>query len=120
MPYSGITMDEVIEALPRDDYYLLTIEKDDTTSDSDKLATISTPKQGDVAVIKRYLTTDESSNNKYTYTGYVYDIVDEQGVWGAMDGNYDAENVYFDSNIAITTAVGNISLSNGQGTIPAA
>lgn len=120
LPYSGITMDEVIEALPRDDYYLLTIEKDDTTSDSDKLATISTPKQGDVAVIKRYLTTDESSNNKYTYTGYVYDIVDEQGVWGAMDGNYDAENVYFDSNIAITTAVGNISLSNGQGTIPAA
>ena len=40
--------------------------------------------------------------------------------WAAMDGNYNAENVYFDENILITTAVGNIGLTNGQGTIPAA
>lgn len=118
--YSGISMEEVIEAMPRDDYYELTITKDEATSetpvvDSVKLATIEAPKQGDVAVVKRYLTTDASGVDKYTYTGYVYD----NNAWGAMDGNYDAENIYFDSDIAITTAVGNIKLSNGQGTIPA-
>lgn len=120
LTYSGISMEEVIEAMPRDDYYELEITKDETTAetpvtDSVKLATIESPKQGDVAVVKRYLTTDASNVDKYTYTGYVYD----NDTWGAMDGNYDAENIYFDSDIAITTAVGNIKLSNGQGTIPA-
>ena len=120
LEYSGISMKEVVESIPRDDYYELIITKEEMNEetpvvDSDKLATITTPKQGDVAVVKRYLTTDNTGVDKYTYTGYVYD----NDVWGAMDGNYDAENIYFDSDIAITTAVGNITLSNGQGTIPA-
>jgi hypothetical protein len=117
----GLSESEVQAMIKRDDYYELIITKEETlaetiVTDNDKLATITEPKQGDVAVVKKYLTTDASGNDKYTYTGYVYD----NNVWGAMDGNYDAENVYFDSDIAITTAVGNITLSNGQGTIPAA
>ena len=36
-----------------------------------------------------------------------------------MDGNYNAENVYFDEDITITTQIGNITLTNGQGKIPA-
>ena len=36
-----------------------------------------------------------------------------------MDGNYNAENVYFDEDIMITTAVGNITLTNGSANIPA-
>lgn len=37
-----------------------------------------------------------------------------------MDGNYNAENVYFDEDLMTTTAVGVIKLTNGQATIPAA
>lgn len=37
-----------------------------------------------------------------------------------MDGNYNAENVYFDEDLITTTKVGNITLTNGQATIPAA
>ena len=57
-------------------------------------------------------------NDKYSYTSYVYD--GENSVWKAMVGNYHAENVYFDENITITSAVGNIELENGSGEIPAA
>lgn len=37
-----------------------------------------------------------------------------------MDGNYNAENVYFDEDLLTTTKVGTITLTNGQATIPAA
>lgn len=36
-----------------------------------------------------------------------------------MDGNYKAENVYFSQDLITTTAIGNISLTNGQATIAA-
>lgn len=36
-----------------------------------------------------------------------------------MDGNYNAENVYFDEDLVSTYAVGNISLTNGQGIVSA-
>lgn len=37
-----------------------------------------------------------------------------------MDGNYNAENIYFDEDLITTSAIGNITLTNGQATIPAA
>ena len=37
-----------------------------------------------------------------------------------MDGNYNAENVYFDEDLLTTTAIGTITLKNGQATIPTA
>lgn len=66
---------------------------------------------GDSAIVKTLIHGD-----KYQHTAYVYD----GSAWAAMDGNYNAENVYFDENILITTAVGNVTLTNGQGSIPAA
>lgn len=71
----------------------------------------ATAKLDDVAVVKRLINGD-----KYQHTAYVYNGTD----WAAMDGNYNAENVYFDENITITTAVGNVGLTNGSGEIPAA
>lgn len=65
----------------------------------------------DIAVVKHPIT-----GGKFSYTSYVYDGTN----WKAMDGNYNAENVYFNEDIAITTAVGNITLNNGSGVIPAA
>lgn len=66
---------------------------------------------GDVAIVKVLI---EGTTDKYSYTGYVYNGTD----WAAMDGNYNAENVYFDEDMMVTTQVGYITLSNGQGTIP--
>ena len=65
--------------------------------------------QGDIFIVK-----EQIDDSKYSYTAYYF--YNEK--WNAMDGNYNAENVYFDENITITTAVGNISLENGSGTIP--
>lgn len=64
---------------------------------------------GDTFVIKTPI-----ANGKHSYTAYVYDKT-----WKAMDGNYNAENVYFDRDIIITTQVGNIDISDsGSGAIP--
>lgn len=66
---------------------------------------------GDIVIIKRVIASD-----KYQYTAYVYNGIS----WCAMDGNYNAENVYFDKDLVTTSAVGNITLTNGQATIAAA
>lgn len=66
--------------------------------------------RGDIAIVKELIAGD-----KYAYTGYVYNGTN----WAAMDGNYNADNVFFSEDITITTAVGNISLNNGSATIPA-
>ena len=66
---------------------------------------------GDIAIVK-----DVISGDKYQYTAYVYNGT----AWVAMDGNYNAENVYFDKDLVTTSAVGNITLTNGQATIAAA
>ena len=65
---------------------------------------------GDIAIVK-----DVISGDKYQYTAYVYNGT----AWVAMDGNYNAENVYFDKDLVTTSAVGNITLTNGQATIAA-
>ena len=58
---------------------------------------------GDTAIVKRVITGDKTS-----YTAYVYD-----GEWKAMDGNYRADNVYFDDDITYTVAIGTLSKPSG-------
>lgn len=66
---------------------------------------------GDFGIVKALLTSD-----KYSYSAYVYT---ESG-WAAMDGNYSADNVYFDEDLLVTTKIGTIqTLTNGQATLPA-
>lgn len=59
---------------------------------------------GDTAIVKRAITGD-----KISYTAYVYD-----GEWKAMDGNYRADNVYFDDDITYTVAIGTLSQPSGS------
>ena len=62
---------------------------------------------GDILIIKDKIGND---TNKYQHTAYVF----YNNEWTAMDGNYDAENVYFDEDLIVTTKVGTItSLTNG-------
>ena len=72
---------------------------------------------GDIVILKDKIAINPESNEiKYQYTSYVYDGTK----WTAMDGNYNAENVYFDEDLLTTTEIGNVSLTNGQATIEAA
>ena len=59
---------------------------------------------GDTAIVKRAITGD-----KISYTAYVYD-----GEWKAMDGNYRADNVYFDDDITYTVAIGTLAKPAGS------
>lgn len=66
---------------------------------------------GDTGIVKTLI-----SGDKFSYTGYVY----TEAGWAAMDGNYNAENVYFDDDILVTTKIGTIqTLTNGQATLSA-
>lgn len=69
----------------------------------------NTPAVGDIAIVKALI-----GGEKYEYTAYVYNGT----AWAAMDGNYSAENVYFNENLLTTVAIGNIALTNGQAEIP--
>lgn len=60
---------------------------------------------GDTAIVQRVI-----SGDKKSYTAYVYN----GKAWAAMDGNYNADNVYFDEDITLAgdyTTVGNLTKS---------
>ena len=84
----------LIEAA-EDNMYALTPSGDE--EDTAVLATVGSPKKGDIAVIKRVIADD-----KHSYTAYVYDGTK----WEAADGNYNANNVYFDQDLIITANIG--------------
>lgn len=63
----------------------------------------------DIFVIKTLI-----ADSKYSHTAYVYNGT----AWIAMDGNYNADNVYFSDDMLVTKEIGYITLTNGQGTIP--
>ena len=69
----------------------------------------ASPNKDDIFVIKTLI-----SGENYSYKAYVYNGT----AWAAMDGNYNAESVYFDEDLVTTSAIGNITLTNGQATIP--
>lgn len=61
---------------------------------------------GDVAVVKRYISEKTDASAPISYTSYVYD----NGNWVACDGNYSASNVFLKNNITLAgdfTSVGN-------------
>lgn len=74
----------------------------------------TTPVNGDFCIVKTRIGTAEPA--KYQHTAYVYT---ENG-WEAMDGNYNAANVFFAEDLKTTSAIGNIDLTAGQATISAA
>jgi len=67
---------------------------------------------GDTAIVKREI---GDGTDKYQYTAYVYDTSDpDNKKWVAMDGNYNASNVYLESDITLAgnyTQVGNLTKS---------
>ena len=79
--------------------------------DADALATITSPKQGDTAIVRKAIDDTHKSYTAYVYTG---------SARSAIDGNYNANNVYLDADIKMAgnyTQVGNLTKSqNGTAT----
>lgn len=68
-------------------------------------------KKDDKVIIER-----EISGDKISYTAYIH----EGTAWAAMDGNYSADNVYFDKDLTYTANIGVLTVpSSGSGTIQA-
>lgn len=106
--YSGADVADIEKVIAdnRDTTYSLEPVADQT--DAQALGTIESSKDGDTAIVKRVI-----SGDKFSYTAYVYD-----GTWKAMDGNYNAENVYFADNLTYTAPIGVLTVpSSGSGTI---
>lgn len=60
---------------------------------------------GDIMIFKLPI-----AGNAYSYTSYVHNGT----AWQAMDGNYNADNVYFDEDITYTANIGALTLKSGE------
>lgn len=104
LPYAGIDQAQ-LDAI-EDNYYHVVPAEGET--DSAALArVVTTPKKGDIAVVERVIgeVSTASSLTAYMYNG---------SAWQALDGNYDASNVYFDSNLIMTANIGVQSLGSAS------
>ena len=77
---------------------------------------------GDIAIAKEKIEGSDQPSTRFgymtplAYTAYVYDGT----AWKAMDGNYSADNVYFDADLTYTANIGTKTVpSSGSGTISA-
>lgn len=93
------------------------VQAGDGTID-EALATIATPSQGDMAIVEqKFGDVAKDEGTRTSRTAYSYD----GAKWCAMDGNYNAENVYFDSDLTYTAPIGVMTVpSSGAGKISAA
>ena len=106
--YSGADVADIEKVIADNRDTTYSLEPTGEQTDTQALSTIESPKDGDTAIIKRVI-----SGDKFSYTAYVYD-----GTWKAMDGNYNAENVYFADNLTYTAPIGVLTVpSSGSGTI---
>ena len=67
----------------------------------------SNAQPGDMAIIKRVIAGDKVSHTAYVYDG-------DTSAWKAMDGNYRADNVYFDDDITYTVGFGTLAKPSGS------
>ena len=87
-------------------------EQDDITVIESLIPEGAEVQNGDIAIIKRYITGESGA---VSHTSYVYDS--DLG-WAATDGNYSANNVFFKDDITVTVPIGTITqtmINNGNG-----
>ena len=108
--YLGADANDILAIINENRDSCTTVEVAKGQSDTEALATISNPKNGDTAVLIKVI-----SGDKKSYTAFVYD-----NAWKAMDGNYNASNVYFDKDLTYTVQFGTLAKPSGSGTFSAA
>lgn len=104
LEYFGANIADIEKVIADNRDTTYSLEPTGEETDAQLLATIESPKNGDTAIVKRVISGDKTS-----YTAYVYD-----GTWKAMDGNYRADNVYFDDDITYTVAIGTLAKPSGS------
>lgn len=77
-----------------------TAEEEDADA-IDRIVADTMVSAGDMVIVKYQFVT-----GKYQHTAYVYD----GEAWVAMDGNYDATNVYFSDNFIFTKPIGTVTI----------
>ena len=101
------------EATPTAAHY--EVEAQDDENDLAALARVvgsTTLNKDDIGIVKRAIAGDAISYTAYVYNG---------STWTAMDGNYDASNVYFATDLTATAPVGVVEIpASGSTTIAAA
>lgn len=72
---------------------------------------------GDIAIVREVIGVDAEDDSIATgHTAYVYD----GSAWTAMDGNYNARNVFFDDDFVFTKAIGTVTIpTTGSKTVAA-
>ena len=108
--YLGANANDILAIINENRDSCTIVEVAEGQSDTEALATISNPKNGDTAVLKKVI-----SGDKKSYTAYVYD-----NAWKAMDGNYNASNVYFDKDLTYTVGIGTLAKPSSSATFNAA
>lgn len=97
LSYMGADANDILAVINENRDTCTQIELTQGQTDADGLATITSPKKGDTAIVSKLIVGDKRS-----YTAYVYNGEN----WAACDGNYSAKNVYFDANLTLTEAFG--------------
>ena len=108
--YLGADANDILAIINENRDSCTTVNVTEGQSDTEALATISNPKNGDTAILVKVI-----SGDKKSYTAFVYD-----NAWKAMDGNYNASNVYFDKDLTYTVGIGTLTQPSGSSTFSAA
>lgn len=108
--YLGADANDILAIINENRDSCTTVEVAKGQSDTEALATILNPKNGDTAVLVKAI-----SGDKKSYTAFVYD-----NAWKAMDGNYNASNVYFDKDLTYTVGIGTLAKPSSSATFNAA
>lgn len=100
---------EAVGASTFSHYEGITAEGEDDNAVIARVTKGHTVVKGDICIVKTLI-----SNEKYSYKSFVYDGEN----WGAMDGNYSADNVYFTGDLTYTAPIGVLTVpSSGSGAI---
>ena len=112
LKYSGVDEDTIKGIINNNRSDFTEVAPNEGETDAQALARVITnPKKGDMAVVVRAFV-----EGKESYTAYIHDGTG----FKAMDGNYSADNVYFDKDLTYTANIGVLTVpSTGFGTIQA-
>lgn len=112
LKYSGVDEDTIKGIIDNNRSAFTEVVPNEGETDAQALArAITNPKKGDMAVVVRTFV-----EGKESYTAYIHDGTG----FKAMDGNYSADNVYFDKDLTYTANIGVLTVpSSGSGTIQA-
>ena len=106
LEYSGVDEDTIKGIIDKNRDNFTEVTPNEGESDAQALARMVTnPKKGDMAVVIRTFV-----EGKRSYTAYIHDGTG----FKAMDGNYSADNVYFDEDITYTVQFGTLAKPAGS------